>query len=76
MLEVFLLSIPNSLTSSDLRMWICPLEQTKKKEERKNVRNVFLHWALMISKAEVLILSYHSLNKVVPFRALYISTPS
>lgn len=33
--EVFLLSIPNSLTSSDLRMWICPLEQTKKKEERK-----------------------------------------
>ena len=35
MLEVFLLSIPNSLTSSDLRMWICPLEQTKKKKERK-----------------------------------------
>ena len=36
--EVFLLSIPNSLTSSDLRMWICPLEQTKKKEERKKER--------------------------------------
>ena len=57
--EVFLLSIPNSLTSSDLWMWICPLEQTKKKEEkeRKNVGNVFLHWALMIP--------------VVPFRVLY-----
>ena len=72
--EVFLLSIPNSLTSSDLRMWICPLEQTKKKEERKkerkNVGNVFLHWTLMISKVEVLILSYDSLNKVVPLRAL------
>ena len=69
--EVFLLSIPNSLTSSDLRMWICPLEQTKKKEERKNVRNVFLHWALMISRVKVLILSYHSLNKVVLFPVLY-----
>lgn len=71
MLEVFLLSIPNSLTSSDLRMWICPLEQTKKKEERKNVGNVFLHWALMISRVKVLILSYHSLNKVVLFPVLY-----
>ena len=69
--EVFLLSIPNSLTSSDLRMWICPLEQTKKKEERKNVGNVFLHWALMISRVKVLILSYHSLNKVVLFPVLY-----
>ena len=71
MLEVFLLSIPNSLTSSDLRMWICPLEQTKKKEERKNVGNVFLHWALMISRVKVLILSYHSFNKVVLFPVLY-----
>ena len=66
--EVFLLSIPNSLTSSDLLIWICPLEQTKKKEERKkerkNAGNVFLH---MISKVKVLILSYHSLNKVVLF---------
>ena len=69
--EVFLLSIPNSLTSSDLRMWICPLEQTKKKEERKNVGNVFLHWALMISRVKVLILSYNSLNKVVLFPVLY-----
>ena len=69
--EVFLLSIPNSLTSSDLRMWICPLEQTKKKEERKNVGNVFLHWALMILRVKVLILSYHSLNKVVLFPVLY-----
>ena len=69
--EVSLLSIPNSLTSSDLRMWICPLEQTKKKEERKNVGNVFLHWALMISRVKVLILSYHSLNKVVLFPVLY-----
>lgn len=69
--EVFLLSIPNSLTSSDLRMWICPLEQTKKKEERKNVGNVFLHWALMISRVKVLIVSYHSLNKVVLFPVLY-----
>ena len=33
--EVFLLSIPNSLTLSDLWMWICPLEQTKKKEEKE-----------------------------------------
>jgi len=42
-----------------------------REKERKNVGNVFLHWALMISKVEVLILSYDSLNKVVPFRALY-----
>ena len=41
--EVFLLSIPNSLTSSDLRIWICPLEQTKKKERRKCISPLGTH---------------------------------